>query len=136
MNRPVRQVGLMGGSFNPAPGGHRFVVLSAIAALGLDEVWWLVSPGNPLKSQAEMASLSARFASAQRQARRSRIRPTIIESMLGTRYTIDSLRAIGQRYPHLDFIWIMGGDNLGQFHQWRKWRDIARTMAIAVVTRP
>jgi len=136
MNRPARKVGLMGGSFNPAHGGHRFIALSAMAALGLDEVWWLVSPGNPLKSEAEMAPLAARFSSARRQARRSRIRPTVIESLLGTRYTIDTLRAIRRRYPHLDFIWIMGGDNLGQFHQWRRWRDIARTMAIAVVTRP
>jgi len=87
MNRPVRKVGLMGGSFNPAHGGHRFIALSAMAALGLDEVWWLVSPGNPLKSEAEMAPLAARFASARRQARRSRIRPTVIESLLGTRYT-------------------------------------------------
>lgn len=126
----------MGGSFNPAHGGHRFIALAAMAALGLDEVWWLVSPGNPLKSDKGMASLGARFGSALAQARRSRIRPTVIESLLGTRYTIDTLQEIRRRYPKNRFIWIMGGDNLRQFHQWRQWRDIARTMPIAVIFRP
>jgi nicotinate-nucleotide adenylyltransferase len=131
-----RKVGLMGGSFNPAHGGHRFIALAAMDALGLDEVWWLVSPGNPLKSEDGMAPLWARYASAVEQARRSRIRPTAIEGELGTRYTVDTLRALSRRYPRLDFIWLMGADNLRQFHQWRDWRAIARTMPIAVVARP
>lgn len=129
-------IGLLGGSFNPAHGGHRAISLHAMAALGLDELWWLVSPGNPLKPKAGMAPLPARLASARRAARRSRIRATAIESDLGTRYTIDTLRALVRRYPRHDFIWLMGDDNLAQLHQWRDWRSIARLMPIAVIARP
>lgn len=136
MSLPPRTVGLMGGSFNPAHGGHRFVALHTIRALDLDEIWWLVSPGNPLKDRAGMAPLSARYASAVAMARRARIRPTVIERDLGTRYTVDTLRALQRRYPHIRFIWIMGADNLRQFHLWKDWRGIARSMAIAVVARP
>ncbi|MCE7795121.1 nicotinate-nucleotide adenylyltransferase [Sphingobium sufflavum] len=136
MRPPPRTVGLMGGSFNPAHGGHRFIALETIRALGLDEVWWLVSPGNPLKDRADMAPLAARYASAFAMARRARIRPTVIERDLGTRYTIDTLRALRQRYPHIRFIWIMGADNLRQFQHWKNWRGIAQTMAIAVIARP
>ncbi len=134
-NRP-RTVGLLGGSFNPAHGGHRAISLNAMEALGLDEVWWLVSPGNPLKPQSGMAPLAARVTSARAQARRAPIRVTAIERELGTRYTIDTLKILRRRYPHLRFVWIMGADNLAQFHQWKRWRDIARTMAIAVIARP
>lgn len=136
MRQPPRTVGLMGGSFNPAHGGHRFIALEALRALGLDEVWWLVSPGNPLKDEASMAPLSARYASALAQARRARIRPTVIETQLGTRYTVDTIRSIQRRYPHIRFIWLMGADNLRQFHQWKDWRGIARRIPIAVVGRP
>ena len=128
--------GLLGGSFNPAHGGHRAVSLHAMAALGLDEMWWLVSPGNPLKPKAGMAPLPARLASARVQARRSRINPTAIEAFLGTRYTADTLRLLIRRYPNRRFIWLMGADNLGQFHRWRDWRAIARMMPIAVIARP
>ena len=128
--------GLLGGSFNPAHGGHRAISLHAMAALGLDELWWLVSPGNPLKPEKGMAPLPARLASAQRTARRSRIRPTAIEAQLGTRYTIDTLRYLVRRYPQHRFIWLMGDDNLAQLHQWRDWRNIARLMPIAVIARP
>lgn len=128
--------GLLGGSFNPAHGGHRRVTRLAMAALGLDEVWWLVSPGNPLKPKAGMAPLSARVKSAQRQARGAPIRVTAIEQALGTRYTVDTLRALKRRYPKRQFVWLMGADNLAQFHQWRKWRQIAREMPIAVIARP
>ena len=128
--------GLLGGSFNPAHGGHRAISLLAIEALALDELWWLVSPGNPLKPKAGMAPLGARLASARAMARRSRIRPTAIERELGTRYTVDTLRALVRRYPRRRFIWIMGADNLAQLHLWRQWRDIARLMPIAVVARP
>ncbi|GGB59248.1 nicotinate-nucleotide adenylyltransferase [Blastomonas aquatica] len=134
--RPVR-IGLMGGSFNPAHRGHRAISLFAIEALGLDEVWWLVSPGNPLKAgSSDMAPLKARLASARAMARRSRIRATAIESQLGTRYTVDTLARVRKRYPKRDFIWIMGADNLANFHQWYLWRNIARQMPIAVIARP
>lgn len=131
-----RAIGLMGGSFNPAHGGHRFIALQALEALALDEVWWLVSPGNPLKAQAGMAPLRQRYASAVAAARRARIRPTVIETLTGTRYTVDTLRALRRRFPRAHFIWIMGGDNLDQFGQWKDWRGIARTMPIAVIARP
>ncbi len=128
--------GLLGGSFNPAHGAHRRISLFALGALGLDEVWWLVSPGNVLKPSAGMAPLPARFASARRVARGAPIRVTAIETELGTRYTIDALRKLKRRYPRRRFVWLMGTDNLAQFHRWRGWRQIAREMPIAVVARP
>jgi nicotinate-nucleotide adenylyltransferase len=131
-----RRVGLLGGSFNPAHGGHRTISLFALGALGLDEVWWLVSPGNPLKPARGMALLSARFAAAARQARRAPIRVTAIERELGTRYTVDTLRALARRYPKVQFVWLMGADNLAQFQRWRDWRGIARAIPIAVIARP
>lgn len=134
--RPARRIGLLGGSFNPAHGGHRRISLFALQALGLDEVWWLVSPGNPLKPKAGMAPLAARLASATRQARGTRIVPTAIERELGTRYTIDTLRKLQRRYPRQRFVWLMGSDNLAQLHRWRDWRAIARAMPIAVIARP
>ncbi|WP_439491574.1 nicotinate-nucleotide adenylyltransferase [Blastomonas fulva] len=135
-NRPVR-TGLLGGSFNPAHRGHRAISLFAMEALGLDEIWWMVSPGNPLKAGAsDMASLKARLASARKMSRRSRIRATAIESQLGTRYTVDTLSKLGKRHPRREFIWIMGADNLANFHRWHRWRDIARQMPIAVIARP
>lgn len=131
-----RRIGLLGGSFNPAHGGHRRISLFAMSALGLDEVWWLVSPGNPLKPREGMAPLGARMRSAMRQARRAPIRVTAIERALGTRYTVDTLSGIDRRFPQVDFIWLMGADNLAQFHLWRDWRGIARRMPIAVIARP
>jgi nicotinate-nucleotide adenylyltransferase len=130
------RIGLLGGSFNPAHGGHRRITLSAMAALGLDEVWWLVSPGNPLKPRAGMAPLAARFASATRQARRAPIRVTALERESGTRFTVDTLAALRRRWPKRRFVWLMGADNLAQFHHWKQWRRIARTMPIAVIARP
>ncbi len=132
----TRRIGLLGGSFNPAHGGHRRISLFALRALRLDEVWWLVSPGNPLKPDAGMAPLGARMHSAVAQARRAPIRVTAIERQLGTRYTVDTLRALRRRYPGREFVWLMGADNLAQFHRWRDWRGIARTMPIAVIARP
>ena len=132
----TRRIGLMGGSFNPAHRGHRHVALSAIRALALDELWWIVSPGNPLKPARGMAPFAARLASARAMARRAPIRATDIEARLGTRYTADTLRAIVRRYPQHRFVWVMGADNLAQFDRWQRWRDIARTMPIAVVARP
>lgn len=130
------RTGLLGGSFNPAHGGHRRISLFARQALGLDEIWWLVSPGNPLKPRAGMASHEARYRSALAQARRAPIRVTAIEQQLGTRYTIDTLRALVRRYPERRFVWLMGSDNVAQFHQWKAWRAIARLMPIAVIARP
>lgn len=131
-----KRIGVLGGSFNPAHGGHRRISLFALDALGLDEVWWLVSPGNPLKPLAEMAPLGARFASALAQARGAPIRVTAIERELDTRYTADTLRAVKLRYPDREFVWLMGADNLVQFHLWHDWRGIARSVPIAVVARP
>ena len=130
------RIGLLGGSFNPAHRGHRRVSLAALDALGLDEIWWLVSPGNPLKPRQGMAPLPARLASARRAARGARIRVTAIERELGTVYTVDTLAALMRRYPKRSFIWLMGADNLGQFHRWRDWRRIASLVPIAVATRP
>jgi nicotinate-nucleotide adenylyltransferase len=130
------RTGLLGGSFNPAHSGHRRISLAVMRALELDELWWLVSPGNPLKPEAGMAPLTARLASAQAMTRRTPIIPTAIEARLGTRYTIDTLKALVRRVPNRRFVWIMGADNLAQFHLWRDWRGIARTMPIAVVARP
>lgn len=131
-----RLTGLLGGSFNPAHPGHRRISLFAREALGLNEVWWLVSPGNPLKSPGGMAPLAARVRSARRQARIAPIRVTAIEREMGTRYTIDTLRLLKLRYPHRRFVWLMGADNLAQFHRWKQWRKIAREMPIAVIARP
>ena len=128
--------GLLGGSFNPAHGGHRAVTMAAMRALGLSEVWWLVSPGNPLKDPAEMAPLAARLASARACAAHAPIRVTAIEGELGTRFTVDTLAALRRRYPRRRFIWLMGADNLAQLHRWRDWRRIAAMMPIAVIARP
>ncbi|MEM8724066.1 MAG: nicotinate-nucleotide adenylyltransferase [Pseudomonadota bacterium] len=136
MRKSSQRTGLLGGSFNPAHGGHRRITKFAMDALGLDESWWLVSPGNPLKPKQGMAPLTARLKSAQAQARRAPIIPTAIEQQLGTRFTVDTLRALKRRYPKREFIWLMGSDNLAQFHRWKHWRVIARTMPIAVIARP
>ena len=132
----MKPTGLLGGSFNPAHGGHRRITLLAMQALGLDEVWWLVSPGNPLKPEAGMAPLSARVRSAGAQARRAPIRVTAIERQLRTRFTIDTIRALKRRFPRRRFVWLMGADNLAQFDRWKDWRGIARELPIAVIARP
>lgn len=133
----MTRTGLLGGSFNPAHRGHRAITLAAIHALALDGAWWLVSPGNPLKAGArDMAPLPARLASARAMARRAPIRATAIEARLGTRYTIDTIRMLQRRYPKRRFVWLMGADNLAQFHRWRDWRRIARAIPIAVIARP
>jgi nicotinate-nucleotide adenylyltransferase len=136
VNRTGPLTGLLGGSFNPAHRGHRRITLFTLATLGLDEVWWLVSPGNPLKSNEGMAPLATRVRSAQARAHRARIRVTAIERELGTRYTIDTLRSLKRRYPRRRFVWLMGADNLAQLHLWKDWRNIAREMPIAVIARP
>ena len=134
---PMARIGLLGGSFNPAHSGHRRISLDAKTALGLDEVWWLVSPGNPLKEGAkDMASFAARFASAKRMARRAPIRVSDFEHRAGTRYTVDTVRLLMRTYPQHRFIWLLGSDTLPNFHLWRDWRGLARNVPIAVIRRP
>src|SRR4051794_25183866 len=133
----MARIGLLGGSFNPAHRGHRHISLQALRALGLDEVWWLVSPGNPLKEGAkDMAPFAARLASAEHMAKHSRIRASDCEQREGTRYTIDTVRRLKGRHPEHRFIWLLGSDTLPNFHKWRDWRDLARELPIAVIRRP
>ena len=132
----MKKIGLLGGSFNPAHRGHRRISLAAMQALGLDEVWWLVSPGNPLKPARGMAPYEARLSSARELASGARIRVSDFEHQAGTRYTVDTLAALRRRYPDTRFIWLMGADTMPQFHQWRRWRDLAAMVPIAVIHRP
>jgi len=133
----MKRIGLLGGSFNPAHRGHRQLSLAAMKALGLDEVWWLVSPGNPLKDGAsDMAPFEARIASARLAARGSHIRVSDYESRIGTRYTVDTVRRLLRVCPGYRFIWLMGADALPNFHKWRNWRGLARLLPIAVLPRP
>lgn len=128
-------VGLLGGSFDPPHAGHVQASLEAMRALGLDWVWWLVSPGNPLKPEGP-AALERRVAAARALVRHPRIRVTDIEAHLGTRYTAETLERLLPRHPHLRFVWLMGSDNLLQFHRWRDWRRIMAMVPVAVLARP
>jgi nicotinate-nucleotide adenylyltransferase len=130
------RIGLLGGSFNPAHEGHLHVSAAGLKSLGLDYVWWLVAPQNPLKPTAGMAPLDDRVAAARALVRDPRIRVTDIEAGLGTRYTIDTLTALKRRFPGARFVWLMGSDNLESFSRWRRWADIAQLVPIAVVLRP
>jgi len=132
----MKRIGLLGGSFNPAHRGHRRLSLAALDALGLDEVWWRVSPGNPLKTAQGMAPVEARVASAQEMASRAPIRVSDFERRAGTRYTVDTLSKLLGRYPRNRFIWLMGQDILPEFHRWKDWRRIAQMLPIAVIPRP
>jgi nicotinate-nucleotide adenylyltransferase len=130
------RIGLYGGSFNPPHAGHRHVSLMALKRLGLDRVWWIVTPGNPLKDPGELATTAMRVAEAQRVAHDPRIDVTAFEEEIGARYTVDTLSYLKRRFPDVRFVWIMGADNLASFHRWRGWRGIARMMPIAIVDRP
>ena len=133
----MRRIRLLGGSFNPAHEGHRQLSLSAIDALGLDELWWLVSPGNPLKAAAkDMAPYEARLASAREMAAGTAIHVSDFERQAETRYTIDTLRALMRDFPEDRFIWLMGADTVAEFHLWKDWRGIAQLLPIAVLPRP
>jgi nicotinate-nucleotide adenylyltransferase len=132
----MTKTGLLGGSFNPAHRGHRRLTTEAVRALNLDEVWWLVSPGNPLKPAEGMAPLAARFLSAKRAAQGLPVKVTTIEREFGTRYTVDTLHMLRRRFQDRQFIWLMGADNLAQFHVWKEWRKIATGVPIAVIARP
>lgn len=131
-----RRVGLLGGSFNPAHPGHLAVARAALERLGLDEVWWLVSPQNPLKTAGGMAPLAERFAAAAALARHPRMRVTDIETALGTAYTAETLRRLRALYPRLTFVWLMGADNLLQIPAWKGWTAIFRAVPVAVFARP
>jgi nicotinate-nucleotide adenylyltransferase len=130
------RIGLLGGSFNPAHAGHRDISLFALKRLGLDQVWWLVSPQNPLKPTHDMAPLAERMNNARAVSRHPRIRVTDIETQLGTRYTVDTLKALRTRFPHTHFVWLMGADNMQQLPKWRHWADIFALVPVAVFRRP
>lgn len=130
------RIGLLGGSFNPAHAGHLHIARLALQRLRLDQVWLLVSPGNPLKTADGMAPLADRLASARRIAEGRRIVATGIEARLRTRYTFDTLVALSRRFPRVEFVWVMGADNLVQLPRWQRWVGIARAMPFAVMPRP
>lgn len=131
-----QRIGLFGGSFDPPHQGHLMVSRAALRRLGLDQLWWLVTPGNPLKEHAPGA-LARRVEAARAMAKgEPRIRVTAVEAALGTRYTARTLEIIRRQRPGVRFVWIMGADNLRQFHRWRQWREIAALMPIAVFDRP
>ena len=131
-----RRIGILGGSFNPAHEGHRHISLYALKMLRLDEVWWMVSPQNPLKSTRDMAPLHQRIQSALDASHHPRIRVTDIEQYLNTRYTSDTLKKLKTLYPDTDFVWLMGTDNLRQIHRWQEWQDIFKTVPVCVLDRP
>ena len=128
------RVGLLGGSFNPAHEGHRHVSQEALKRLGLDQIWWLVSPQNPLKTAAGMAPLAERMAAAARVACHPRLRVLALETRLGTRYTADTLARL-RHWPGFRFVWLMGADNLAQLPRWRRWRGILEACPVAVFER-
>ncbi len=133
---PGMAIGLLGGSFNPAHEGHRHISQIALKQLGLAYVWWLVSPQNPLKPGAGMAPLAERLAGARAAAHDPRIVVTDIERALGTRYTADTVAALQRRFAQTRFVWLMGSDNLREFHRWKNWQQIACRLPMAVVLRP
>lgn len=133
---PGMAVGLFGGSFNPPHEGHRLVAETALRRLRLDALWWIVTPGNPLKAGREQSVLAERLALSERLARDPRIKVTAFEAGSSVRYTADTIELAKSRNPGVDFVWIMGADNLRDFHLWQRWRDIARSVPIAIVDRP
>ena len=135
LHAPGLRIGLFGGSFNPPHAAHRAASLLALKRLKLDHVWWLVTPGNPLKDVLALPPLAQRIDAARRLARHPRIHVTGIEAALGTRYTCDTVAALMRRCRGVRFVWVMGADNLPEFHRWRNWRAIAASLPIAVVDR-
>ena len=133
---PGRRIGLLGGSFNPAHRGHLEISRTALERLGLDQVWWLVSPQNPLKPERGMAPLGQRLTGARRLARDPRVRVSALEGALGTAYTADTVTALARCFPRCRFVWLMGADNLVQISRWKDWEIIFRTLPVAVFDRP
>ncbi len=136
MTAPGLRVGLLGGSFNPPHDGHRHISLEALTRLNLDRVWWIVSPGNPLKDHADLDALVTRLHQAAAVAHHPRIDVTGFEARLGTSYTAETLAYLTKRLPGVQFVWLMGADNLASLHRWRQWRRILATMPVAVLDRP
>ncbi|GGE50010.1 nicotinate-nucleotide adenylyltransferase [Actibacterium pelagium] len=132
---PGQTVGLLGGSFDPAHHGHVHISLEAMKRFGLDQLWWLVSPGNPLKTHGP-APLEQRMAHAREVMQHPRIKVTDIEAKIGTRYTAATLQRLQELYPQVNFIWLMGADNLAQLDQWDNWRWIMENVAVGVIARP
>lgn len=130
------QVGLFGGSFNPPHAGHGLVAEIALRRLALDQLWWMVTPGNPLKSTRELAPLAERIRLSEAVAEDPRIKVTAFEASYRVRYTADTLALVKRLNLGVDFVWIMGADNLRDFHRWQRWRKIAMTFPIAVIDRP
>src|SRR5207248_2207233 len=130
------RIGLLGGSFNPPHQAHRAISQFALKRLQLDRVWWLVTPGNPLKENGSLHELGARMQAARDVAGDPRIEVSCLESVIRTRYTIDTINTLRRRLPGLRFVWIMGADNLAQFHRWQDWRRIAGQVPIAIIDRP
>lgn len=131
-----QRIGLLGGSFNPPHGAHVAVSEAALKRLRLDRVWWLVSPGNPLKEHGDLAPLAERMALCRRLATDPRIHISALERELGTATTAVTISFLKRRFPAVRFVWIMGGDNLAGFHRWGAWRAIARQVPIAIADRP
>lgn len=131
---PGMKIGLYGGSFDPPHAGHRHVALTAKKRLGLDAVWWLVAPHNPLKADAP-AELQARVDAISALIPEPGHVVSTIEDQLGTRYTIDIIRHLTDRHPDVRFVWIMGADGLGSFHRWGQWREIAARVPLCVIAR-
>jgi nicotinate-nucleotide adenylyltransferase len=129
-------IGLFGGSFNPPHAGHRLVTLTALRRLKLNRIWWIVTPGNPLKNTSGLPPLNERMQACRGLMPEPMIDITGFEAEIGTRYTLDSLKYLKTRCPNVRFIWIMGADNLIQFHRWQGWNKIARIMPIVVIDRP
>jgi len=132
---PGQTIGLFGGSFDPPHAGHLNLTREALKRLGLDRVWWLVSPGNPLKVHPP-ARLAVRIAAARAMIADPRVQITDIEARLGTRATADTLAALRRLYPGVRFVWLMGADNLAQFHRWDRWRQVMAMVPVAVFARP
>ncbi len=132
---PGQRIGLLGGSFDPPHGGHLHISRWALKEFGLDRVWWLVSPGNPLKKQGP-APMAKRMAACRALINEPRIKVTDIEERLGTRYTAATLQELLPRYPGVRFVWLMGADNLADFHRWKDWDWIMQTVPVGVLARP
>lgn len=133
--RPGQVIGLLGGSFDPPHAGHVHITREAIKAFGLDRVWWLVSPGNPLK-QTGPAPLDRRLDVARDIMQDPRVEVTDVEARIGTRATADTLTVLQRTYPGVRFVWLMGADNLAQLHLWHNWRRIMDSVPVGVIARP
>lgn len=140
MRMPVagdrQKIGLFGGSFNPPHEGHLNLCDLAIKRLELDQIWWMVTPGNPLKDTSELAPLEERIQKCNAMISHPRIKVTAFEATHKVRFTADTLRVVQRLRPRNDFVWLMGADNLADFHRWQDWREIANMMPIAVIDRP